>query len=118
MTKQSRNPNNQTSTYSGSSFKHFGIPSTFGIRASSFFPRQFHREIDRCDHAIGTRDALSGDLKCSAMIRTGAREWQPQSYVHAAVECVQLERDQSLVVVHAKHRVEFAFDRAIEDCVW
>ena len=58
--------------------------------------------------------AISNAVPWSGLVR-GKR--QPERYVHAAVECVQLQRDQSLIVVHAKHRVEFAFNRAVENGV-
>ena len=79
--------------------------------------RQLHREINRGDHAVGTRDAFARNFKCSAVVGTGAGKRQPERYVHAAVERVQLQWDQSLIVVHAKHRVEFAFNRAVENSV-
>ena len=84
---------------------------------SSVFFRQLRREINCGDHAVGSRDTFAGDFKCSAMVRTGAREWQPERYVHAAVKCVQLQRNQSLIVVHAKHRIEFTFNGTVENGV-
>ena len=85
--------------------------------AQDDFRCQFHREINRGDHAVGTRDAFARNFKCSAVVGTGARKRQPERYVHAAVECVELQRNQSLIVVHAKYRVEFAFNRSVENGV-
>ena len=90
----------------------------FQISSLRFCFREFHREINRGDHAVGTRDAFARNFKCSAVVGTGARKRQPERYVHAAVECVQLQRNQSLIVVHAKYRVEFAFNRSVENGVW
>ena len=79
--------------------------------------RQFHGEPDRGDHAVGPRDALAGDRKSGAVIRAGARERQAKSDVHAFMESVQFQRDQSLIVIHAKHAVEFSLDRAMKNGV-
>ena len=78
---------------------------------------QLNCKIDRGDHAVGSRHSFAGNFKRSAMIWTGASKWKAQRDIHAFVKGVQLERDQPLIVVHAKNRVEFAFDRAVENCV-
>src|SRR5205814_7849017 len=88
-------------------------PSTL-LRMTSL---QLHREINCGDHAVGPRDSFPGYLECSPVIRARARQGEAQRYVHAAVERVQLQRNQSLVVIHAKHRVEFAFNRSVENGV-
>ena len=79
--------------------------------------REFHGEIDRRDHAVGSCDSFSGNFKRGAVIGTGARTRQTERHVHAVVKCVQLKRNQSLIVIHAKHRVEFAFNRPVENRV-
>ena len=73
--------------------------------------------MDRSNHTICPRDSFSRNFKCSAVIWTGARKWKAQRHVYAFVKCMQFQRDQSLIVVHAKNRVEFAFDRPMENCV-
>ena len=78
---------------------------------------QLHREIDRGDHAVGTRDAFAGNFKRGAVIGTGARKRQAKRHIHTAVEGVQFQWDQSLIVIHAEHRVEFAFNRAVKNGV-
>src|SRR5689334_18800639 len=83
-------------------------------RLSSTILNQLGGQIDRRDHAVGLGDSFAGNLECGAVIRTGPGKWQPQRGVHAAVKSVQLERDQSLIVIHAKHGVEFTFYRAME----
>src|SRR2546430_13675163 len=78
---------------------------------------EFHCQIDRCEHAVGSRDSLAGNFKCCAVIGTGARKWEAQRDVHTFVKGMQLQWDQSLIVIHAKHRVEVALNRAMEHCV-
>ena len=78
---------------------------------------QFHREPDRGDHAVGPGDALAGDRESSAVIGAGARKWESECDVHTFMERVQLQRDQSLIVIHAKDRVEFSLDRPVENGV-
>ena len=51
------------------------------------------------------------------MIGAGARKGETERDIHAFMEGVQLERDQSLIVIHAEHGVEFALDRAMENRV-
>ena len=79
--------------------------------------RQFHREVDRGDHAVGARDPFSGNFKRSAVIGAGPREGETQRHVHTFVKGMQLQWDQTLIVIHAKHRVEFAFNHAMKNCV-
>jgi len=33
------------------------------------------------------------------------------------MKCVQLQWDKGLIVIHAKHRIEFAFDRPVKNRV-
>src|ERR1700724_1347864 len=82
------------------------------------FLDQFHRQIDRRDHAIGTRDSFAGDVERGAMIRTRPRERQPERHIHAAVKGVEFQRNQTLIVIHAEHGVEFAFGGAMENGIW
>ena len=79
---------------------------------------QFHSEIDRCDHAVGSRESLAGNIKRSAVIRAGSRKWEPQGDVYAFVKRMQLQRDQSLIVIHTKYGFEFAFNGAVKNRVW
>ncbi len=52
------------------------------------------------------------------MIRAGSRKWEPQGNVHAFVKGMQLQWDQSLIVIHTKYRFEFAFNGAVKNRVW
>src|SRR5437762_3441832 len=52
-----------------------------GLIFGSFF-RQFHGELDRCDHATRSRESLTGNIKRSAVIRAGSRKWEPQGHVY------------------------------------
>ena len=70
---------------------------------------QFHREFDRGDHAVGARDSFAGDFERGSVIRTRARKWQAQRHIHALVKGVELQRNQSLIVIHAEHCIPFAF---------
>ena len=47
-----------------------------GLIFGSFF-HQFHSEIERSDHAVGSREFLAGNIKRSAVIRAGSRKWEP-----------------------------------------
>ena len=82
-----------------------------------FFQSEFNREVDRGDHAVGAGDSFAGNLKRSAVIGTSARKRQTQGHIHAIVKCVQFQRDQSLIVIHAENGIEFTFNRAMENCV-
>src|SRR5947209_20390798 len=79
---------------------------------------EFNRELDRSDHAVRPRRAFSGELECGAVVRTGARKGQPESYIHAFVKRVQLKRNEPLIVIHAKDRIPFAVHSAMENRVW
>ena len=52
--------------------------------------RKVYREIDRGNHAVGSRDSFSGNFKCGAVISTGARKRKTQRDIHAFVKCVKL----------------------------
>ena len=90
--------------------------------------RQFHRQSDGGDHAIGSRDILPSDHEGRSMIGAGSGKREPESHIHALMKGVEFERDQTLVVIHAKNRVEFSCDRPMEngigrvgageDCGW
>ncbi len=60
---------------------------------------------------------LPAIVERGAVIGAGARKRQAERHVHAAMKRVQLERDQSLIVIHAKNGIELAFSRAMKDCV-
>ncbi len=105
-----------------------GFSSTFGIRASSLIHRdvstsldmtfcQLHGEINRGDHAVRAGDSFAGNFKRGAVIGTGARKRKPKRHVHTLVKGVEFQRNQSLVVIHAEYRVEFAFNRTMKNCV-
>ena len=79
--------------------------------------RKFHRESNRGDHAVGPRDSLAGDGESGAVIGAGAREGEAESDVHSFMESVEFQRDQSLIVIHAKHGIEFSLDGVMENSV-
>src|SRR5213076_2987736 len=85
-------------------------------RASSR-PRHFHREIDRGDHAVRPRNVFAGDVEGGSVIGACARERKTERYVYAFVKGVQLQRNQSLVVIHAKHGVPGAICSVIKNSV-
>src|ERR1043165_2539914 len=75
------------------------------------FPKvlsQFHSEIDRRDHAVGTGDSPAGNFKRSAVIGTGARKRKAKRHVHTLVKCVKFQRNQSLVMIHGEYGIVFA----------
>ena len=78
---------------------------------------QLRCEIDCCDHAIGARDAFAGDLERGAVIGAGARKRETKRYVHTAVKRVDLQRYQTLIVIHAENSIELAFGGAMENCI-
>src|SRR5205809_7199948 len=78
---------------------------------------QLHSEIDRRDHAVRTCNSFAGNFKRGAVIGTGARKRKPKRRVHTLVKGVEFQRNQSLIVIHAKYRIEFAFDRTMKNCV-
>src|SRR4029453_10266979 len=79
--------------------------------------RKHDCEINRGDHAVRTGHSSAGNFKRGAVIRTGARKRKPKRHVHALVKGVEFQRNQSLIVIHAEYRVEFAFNRTMENCV-
>ena len=81
------------------------------------FSGEFYGEIDRGDHAVGARNSFARDLKRGAMIGTRARKRQAKRHIHAFVKCVKFQRDQSLIVIHAEHGIEFTFHCAMKNCV-
>src|SRR2546423_4568493 len=78
---------------------------------------EFHREIDRGDHAISPRNVFAGDVEGRSMIGACAREGKTERYVYAFVKGVQLQRNQSLVVINAKHGVPGAVRGVIKNGV-
>jgi hypothetical protein len=51
------------------------------------------------------------------MIGTGARKRKAKRHIHTLVKGVKFQRNQSLIVIHAEHRIEFIFNRTVEDGV-
>ena len=79
--------------------------------------RKFNGEPDCSNHAVMVRDSLAGNPKRRAVIGTGARKGQTEGHIHAAVESVQFQWDQTLVVIHAENGIEFIFRGAMENCI-
>ena len=69
------------------------------------------------EEAVGAGDAAAGDVERGAVVGAGAGEREAEGDVHAGVEGVELEGDETLVVIHAEDAVEVAFDGAEEDGV-
>jgi hypothetical protein len=78
---------------------------------------KLNRERDCRDHAVLPRDAFASNLEGCAVIGAGARKRQTERNVHAAVESVQLQWDQTLIVIHAENGIEFTFSGATKDGV-
>lgn len=51
------------------------------------------------------------------MVRAGPWKWQAQRDIHPFIEGVELERDQTLVMIHAQNAVELALYDAIKKCI-
>ena len=81
------------------------------------FPRQFHGEIDRGDHALRARDIFSSDFEGGAVVGTSARKGKTERDIHPFVKRMQLQRDKPLVVIHAEDAVPVAIRRVTENRV-
>ena len=79
---------------------------------------EFGGEADRGFHAVRAGDAATGDLEGGSVVGTGANEWKTEGDIHPFVEGMELERDQALVVIHAKNAIEFPLHRTMENRVW
>src|SRR6266576_6569879 len=79
--------------------------------------RKLHGEINSGDHALRTGDSFAGNFKRSAVIGTGAGKRKAKRHIHALVKGVKFQRNQSLIVIHAEHRIEFTFNRSVKNCV-
>src|SRR5438094_9112991 len=55
-----------------------------GLIFGSLF-HQFHSEIERCDHDVGSRWSFAGNIKRSAVMRAGSRKWESQGEVYSCV---------------------------------
>lgn len=60
---------------------------------------------DGVDQACGVRAACTGNVESRAMVGGCPYEGQAERDVYPAVEIQGLERDQRLIVIHAKCRV-------------
>ncbi len=56
--------------------------------------------------------AISKAVPWSGLVRGNGR---PERDVHARVKGMELERDQTLIVIHAQDGVEFTLDGAMKD---
>lgn len=52
------------------------------------------------------------------MVGTGSREWQAQGDIDAVVKSMKLQRDQTLVMIHAKDAIELAAGSSVKNGVW
>ena len=78
---------------------------------------QFGGKIDGGDHTVRTSHSFTGNFERGAVIGAGARKGKPKRHVHTLVKGVEFQRNQSLIVIHAEYRVEFAFNRTMKNCV-
>ncbi len=73
--------------------------------------------LDRGIHAVVAGDPFARDVECSAMIDRRSDEGQTQGHVYRLAKTDQLDRSQSLVVVHRQHYVKLAIECTIEQRV-
>src|SRR5438128_2476199 len=88
-----------------------------GQKCLTLFLSELRGQIDRRDHAVGARDAFARNIERGAMIGTGARKGQAEGNVYTGMEGVQLQRDQTLIVIHAKGGVPFLVSEMKEERV-
>src|SRR5262245_24471833 len=94
-------------------FGNFGGPFDFATFCSGCSFGQVNGKIDRGYHAVGPGDSFAGNFKCSAVIGTGARKRKTERHIHTLVKGVKFQRDQTLIVIHAKYRIEYAFNHTV-----
>jgi hypothetical protein len=80
-----------------------------------FFLRELRGQVDRGDHTVWARDAFAGDIERGAVIGTGARKRQAEGDVHAGMKGVQLQRNQTLVVIQTESSVPFLVSEMEEE---
>jgi hypothetical protein len=79
--------------------------------------REFNREGDRGDHAVGVGNALAGNLEGGSVIRARPHKRETQRHIHALMEGMQLQRNQTLIVIHAEHSIPITVRGVVEECV-
>src|SRR2546423_6671680 len=79
--------------------------------------REFHCEIDRGDHAVVPRNIFARDVERRPVIGARSREGETEGYVYPFVKSMQLQRNQPLIVIHAKHSVPGAIRGVVKDSV-
>ena len=79
--------------------------------------REFRGEVNCRDHAVGPRRALARDVEGSSMIGAGPRKRQAECHVHSGMKGVQLQWNQTLIVIHAESGVPFPVSEMKEECV-
>ena len=77
--------------------------------------RQLAGQPDRGDHRGGVCLAFPGDGERGAVIRRGPGLRQAEGDVHRLVEVEELERDQTLIVIHRQNRIEFPLRHIAEN---
>ena len=77
--------------------------------------REFNREVDRGDHAIGPGNAFAGNLESGPVIRARPGKRKTQRHVHALMEGMQLQWNQALIMVHAEHSIPIAVRGVVEE---
>ena len=83
----------------------------------SLLLRELRGQIDRSDHTVWARDAFAGDIEGGAVIGTGARERQAEGDVHAGMKGVQLQWNQTLIVIQTESGVPFLVSEMEEESI-
>jgi len=74
-------------------------------------------EADGGFHAVGAGNASTGDLEGGAVVGARSHKWEAERDIHAFVKGMELQRDQPLVVIHAKDTIELPLNGAVENGV-
>ena len=81
------------------------------------FLRELRGQIDCRNHTVGPRDAFSRNIERGSVIGTGAGKGQTEGDVHAGMKGVQLQWNQTLIVIHAESGVPFPVSEMEEESV-
>eukprot|EP00825_Cyclidium_porcatum_P024628 TRINITY_DN27010_c0_g1_i1.p2 TRINITY_DN27010_c0_g1~~TRINITY_DN27010_c0_g1_i1.p2 ORF type:complete len:246 (-),score=5.17 TRINITY_DN27010_c0_g1_i1:175-912(-) len=88
------------------------------LRAADMaFDRNVDRHIQSGTHRSGIGPVPAHNIEGRSVIRAGTDDRQADGHVHAFVEREQLDRDQSLVVIHGQDGIKLAVQGTQEDGV-
>src|SRR4051794_5911018 len=88
-----------------------------GTRSATFLLRELRGEVNCRDHAVGPCGTLARDVEGGSMIGTGPRKRQAERHVHSGMKGVQLQWNQTLIVIHAESGVPFSASKMEEESV-